>query len=83
MIMALRTYLSVFCPDCNSVSDFVVTNRGGCARAVIRSHKRLRKTLITTQQARGTTGGKWVVGGENQSLKSLDNLEGPFGLRLG
>ena len=35
-------------------------------------NKRLRKTLITTKQARETTGG------ENQSLKSLDNLEGPF-----
>ena len=43
--------------------DFVVRNHEGCARAVISSHKRLRKTLMTTQQARGTTGetrGLWV-----------------------
>ena len=65
--------------------DFVVRNNKGCARAVISSHKRLRKTLITTQQARGTTGVSpggygW---GESKSLKSLDNLEGPFGVRLG
>ena len=36
--------------------DFVVRNHKGCARAVISSHKRLRKTLIATQQARGNTG---------------------------
>ena len=43
--------------------DFMVTNHGGCARSVISSHKRLRKTFISTQQARGTTGGNrelWV-----------------------
>ena len=43
--------------------DFTVRNHERCARAVISSHKRLRKTLTTTQQARGTTGetrGLWV-----------------------
>ena len=39
--------------------DFVVRNHEECARAVISSHKRLKKTLITTQQARGTTGETW------------------------
>ena len=41
------------------------------------------KTLITTQHARGTTGG--TVGtrgfgwGESKLLKTLNNFEGPFG----
>ena len=46
------------------------------------------KTLITTKQARGWVGGyhRWEPGGfgwrESKSLKSLDNLEGPFGANL-
>ena len=35
---------------------------------------------MTTQQGRGTTGGNWDYGwGESKSLKSLNNVEGPFG----
>ena len=65
MTTALRAFLSVqYCVQTVIVCvDFIVRNREGCARAVISSHKRLRKTLITTQQAKGTTGenqGLWV-----------------------
>ena len=40
-------------------------------------NKIMGKTLITTQQARGTTGGNWEFW--VKSLKSLDNLNGSFG----
>ena len=43
-------------------------------------NKMIRKTLIINQQARGTTSGNrgfWAL--RIKSLKTLDNLEGPFG----
>ena len=36
MTKSLRSFFSVLCPDCRLMVcvDFVVTNHGGCARAV-------------------------------------------------
>ena len=42
-------------------------------------NKMMGKSLITTQQARGTIGGNWGFWVGRKSLKTLDNLEGPFG----